>query len=99
MEREEVVGYVICVPSAPFKVIEPRQVFVIFILVRIVVYFEFDRPPDPPAQNRYLPLLFAIWLTVGVCSRQCSRPTHSSHFITANESRAYTYEARALVSL
>ena len=92
-------GYVICLPSAPFTVIEPRQVFVIFILVRIVVRPEFGKPPDPPAQNRYLPLLFAIWFTVGVCSRRCSRPTHSSHSIAANESWAYTYEVRALVSL
>jgi len=49
---------------------ESHQVFVVFILVRIVA------PPRvwptfglTPVQNRYLPMLYAIWFTVGMYSR------------------------------
>jgi len=47
---------------------------------------------SPREQNRYLPMLYMIWLIVGSCPKRCSNLTHSNRSATANESWSYTYD-------
>ena len=79
---------------------EPHKAFAIFILVCIMLHPVFNLPLDSPsAQNRYLPMVYAIWLVVCTCPERCLRPTHSNRSIAANESWSYTYEVGSYIFL
>jgi len=53
----------------------------------------FDGPlGSSTEQNRYLPMLYVIWLAVGTCHKRCPNPTHPNSSTTANESLSYTFE-------
>lgn len=88
-------GYVTRVPNEPpIDFVGSYKVFVVYILVRLATPQVQSMSGLTPAQNRYLPMAYTLWVLVCMCSKQRSKSTLSLHSITANYSWSYTYEVR-----
>jgi len=65
--------------------VKSQKVFVLFVLVSLWLHLKFNQPLGLSCvQNRYLLIVYMIWLTVGMYSKCQLGPTYSNCLTTAN---------------
>ena len=93
MEGEEDVGCVTQVPMAPVTVLSHAKSSRSLSWYALWPHPILGRPLDSsPEQNRYLPMIYMIWLIVCTYPEYRSNPTYSNPSTIASESWSYTYE-------